>query len=260
MSVFAVFGFGVIESALVGGGFLLVLAVLNRRSIGNIFTGASAQAGKLGRWAKNVDPLAVYQEEVDRGTEKIAQGRQFLAKAAGEVRSSTRRVHDLETEVAQLNYKIDTAQSAGDPNKTVEGYALDLGDADTKLAKEQAKLKHDTERFNNFSAQVLEGQNQVEEARKKSRELGLELEQSSREKEMNEFARGFDPNGFVGGNKLKEAEEALQRQIDENRGSADADNALNQRVVRENADKQLDRAARAKAILARRAEAKDKNA
>ena len=254
----ALFAFGLWEFGGVVLVLVAVLAVLNFRSLKRLWGAASVQAGKVGRWAKSQDPLAVYQERIDEGTEKIAKGRQFLASAAGEVRTSTRKVQELEQEVAQLNNRIDTAERNGDPNNTMEGYALDLADADERLAKARAKLERDTARFNSFSAAINEGKEQVEQARKEARELGMQLEQSQREKEMNEFAASFSPNNVFGDNSLAEARDALQRQIDENQGAGDADAALNQRAAREAKDRELDRKAKAQAILARRAAAKDK--
>ena len=94
---------------------------------------ASVQAGKVGRWASEKDPLAVFQERIDEGTEKIAKGRQFLGQAGGEVRSAKRAVVELLTEEVRLNSRIDTAEKAGDPNHTLEGYALELADVEEKL-------------------------------------------------------------------------------------------------------------------------------
>lgn len=248
----ALFAVGFFE---IGLGVLVVLALValfNFRALKRLFGAASVQVGKVGRWAKSQDPLAVYQERIDEGTEKIAKGRQFLASAAGEVRGSTRKVQELEQEVAQLNHRIDLAEAAGDPNNTMEGYALDLADAEDRLTKARAKLERDTARFNSFSTAINEGKEQVEQARKEARELGMQLEQSQREKEMNEFAASFSPNNVFGDNSLAEAREALQRQIDENQGAGDADAALNQKAAREAADRQLDRKAKAQAILAAR--------
>jgi hypothetical protein len=242
--MFAVFGLGFGELLFGALIVIAIIALLNRRALGNIWTGLSAQVGKAGRWAKNKDPLAVFQEEVDRGTEKIAQGRQFLGKAGGEVRSSTRAVQEAEEEVQRLNARIDTAEAAGDPNKTADGYYEQLDTAKTALTVAQSKLLRDKLRFEQFSAQVVQGQKDVEGARRKARDLGLQLEQSEREKEMNEFARSFDPHSFTVNNKLREAEDALKHQIDENRGTSDADEALSGQRAAELKDEDLARKAR----------------
>lgn len=277
--MFAVFGLGFGEIAV---GVLVVLglvALLNFRALKRLWGAGSVQVGKVGRWASSKDPLAVYQERIDEGTEKIGKAKGFLGQAGGEVRSARRAVTEATQEVTRLNSRIDTAEAAGDPNHTVESYALQLADAEEKLghAPEGTTLKPDgtfegqavnpsdqgagaigrlyraVVRFDGFSASVLEGQTQVEEARKEARELGMELEQSQREKEMNQFANSFNPNGFMGDEGgLKDARDKLKQQIDDNRGSGDADAALNVSRTNEAKDRELDRKARAAEILAAR--------
>jgi hypothetical protein len=278
--MFAVFGLGFGEIALAVVVVVVLIGLLNFRALKRLFNAGSVQVGKVGRWASNKDPLAVYQERIDEGTEKIGAAKGFLGQAGGEVRAAKRDVADRTSEVTKLNNRIDVAEKAGDPNNTLEGYALELADAEERLghAPEGTTLKPDGTfdgkpvnpsdngagaigrlyramvRFDNFSAAVLEGQTQVEEARKEARELGMELEQSQREKEMNAFASSFNPDGFMGGddNGLKAAREKLKQQIDDNRGATDADAALNVNATNRAKDRDLDRKARAEAILAAR--------
>ena len=65
--------------------------------------------------------------------------------------------------------------------------------------------------YENFARQVEIGQAKVAEARLKAARLGLELEQSRREKEMAKFASdfSFDPQGFH--SDLARAEELINR-------------------------------------------------
>lgn len=247
MNLFAVTGVEIGLVLAVVGGVLLVFTTAGRR----ILSAVGVQWGKAGRWAKKQDPLAVYQQRVDEGTEKIAKARASLGQFAGEVRSSTRAAQDAQAEVTRLTNRIETAMAAGDPNKTAEGYALQLADAEKKLAKANEKLGRDTDRFNNASSSIEEGKRQVEQARQECRELGMELEHSKREREMNEFAAGFDPNSFMGDNSLADAREQLQKQIDENRGMGDADAALNKQRAAEAKDRELERQARAADVLKR---------
>jgi hypothetical protein len=277
------FAFGFFE---IGIGALIVvglIAVFNFRALKRLFSAGSVQVGKIGRWASEKDPLAVYQERIDEGTEKIAKGRQFLGQAGGEVRSAKRSVTELQTEAVRLNNRIDTAEKAGDPNHTLEGYALELADVEEKLGHgpqggwnfdgKECKFVQTQEsqwstedqgtgalgrlfraqlRFDNFSAQILQGQEQIETARKEARDLGMELQQSQHEKEMNEFANSFDPSSFGSDDTLKAARDKLKQQIDDNRGSGDANAALNVKASSRAKDAQLERSARAQEILARR--------
>lgn len=231
---------------IVGMVIVLALFVFGHKTnvAGDVSTSLSAQVNKFGKWFKNTDPLAVFQQEVDAGTQKISKAKQFLGSAASEVRSSTRLVHEAEEEITRLNNRIDAVEKANDPNNTADGYYEQLDNANTRLKNAQEKLSRDKTRFDTFSAQVVQGQRDVVSAREKARELGLQLVQSQREKEMNEFAHSFDPHSFVGNNKLTEAEDALKRQIDENRGASDADSALLGQRNSELKDADLERQAR----------------
>lgn len=236
------------------GGVLALLAVCTsggRRAIGRFVTAISAQFGNMGRWAKNVDPLAVYKDAIDAGEESMARAKTFLATIAGDKRNAESEVENAIREVARLNNKLDLAQNAGDPNNTVEGYALDLADAETRQENAKAELARVQGRFDEYTLQFNTAKAQIEQARKEAKELGTELQRSEREKEMDAFAQSF--NAGAGLDDLSQARDALKRKINENRGSVDANKALNQQAVREAKDADLERKAKAQEILARRA-------
>ena len=109
--------FGVVGVALV------VLLVLNRRAVKNMFSGASAQVGELGRWAKNSDPLAIYKETVDNGLENIEKAKKTLEVCRGQVRSLERQVNEGTTEQKRLTNRIEAALNNGDTNNTAKDYA-----------------------------------------------------------------------------------------------------------------------------------------
>lgn len=236
---------------LVVGLVLVGACLVNFTAVKRMFAYFAGQLSNLGRWFKDRDPLTVMKNRSESGTQMIANARLNLGKAGGEVRSSNRAVAAAQEEVDRLNNRIQTAKDAGDPNNTLTGYALQLADAEDKLQKAKDKLSRDQARFDNFSTQVEEGRRLVEEARKEARELGLELEQSEQEKEMNEFANQFDPTSFAADDSYNEAREAVKRKIDQNRGMADADAAINKQRANEAKDRDLERQAKAKEILSR---------
>jgi hypothetical protein len=103
MTLFAVGTVGTV--ALVVVGVLVLLALLNWRSFKRLWGAASVQAGKVGRWASEQDPLAVYKETIDNGVDNISKAKS-LEGAAGLVRTVQRQVDDGEKEVKRLDSRI----------------------------------------------------------------------------------------------------------------------------------------------------------
>ncbi len=235
----------------VGGIALVLLAVLNRRALGRLFSAASAQVGKVGRAAQEADPLAMYQEAVDDGVENIQRAKKGLEQSKGLVRSVERQVEQGRKEKARLEHRIQTVLDQGDPNGTVNDYALQLAEIEQNLAANEAQLKTHTESYNNFCAQVEMGQKKVADARRKAATLGMQLQQSQREKEMADFASTFSPTGFDADGTLARAEALINQRIDSNRAAGDVANDLSRQGLAEAADDKLEREAAAASILER---------
>ena len=105
--------------------------------------------------------------------------------------------------------------------------------------------------YENFAHQVELGQAKVAEARLKAARLGLELEQSRREKEMAKFASdfSFDPKGLH--SDLARAEELINRKIDANRAVGEvAADMSKQTLINADTD-EAERKAAAAEILSR---------
>lgn len=230
---------------------LVILAVLNRRSFKRLFSAASAQAGKVGRAAQEADPLAMYQEAVDDGVENIQRAKKGLEQSKALVRSVERQVNEGKKNQTRLTNRIQAAMDAGDPNDTCTEYALQLAEVEAGLATNTAQLKQHSESYNNFCKQVEMGQKKVAEARRKSQQLGIQLEQSKREKEMAQFAGEFSPGGFDEDGSLARAEQLINQKIDGNRAAGDVANDLSRQGLAEAADDELERQAAAADVLAR---------
>jgi phage shock protein A len=236
---------------IVGGVALLILAVLNRRAFTRLFSAASAQVGKVGRAAQEADPLAMYQEAVDDGVENIQRAKRGLEQSKSLVRSVERQVDQGRKEKARLEHRIQTVLDQGDPNGTVNDYALQLAEVEQNLATNEAQLKTHTESYNNFCSQVELGQKKVADARRKAATLGMQLQQSQREKEMADFASTFSPTGFDSDGTLARAEALINQKIDTNRAAGDVANDLSRQGLAEAADEKLERDAAAASILER---------
>ena len=120
------------------------------------------------------------------------------------------------------------------------------------MKSNQDQLGRSEEMYKNFVKQVETNQTKVSDARREARDLGLELEQSEREKELTTFARDFAKTNSVDlGGGLAEAREAVRQRIDQNRAAGDVALDLSRQGVAEASDDELERNQRADDILAR---------
>lgn len=114
-----------------GGGFVLFIlviwAVLNSSSLKNFFQSGRAQLGKAGRWAKQVDPVAIHQQAIDDAENEVREANTGLASIDKMLIISNREVNRLTEEKQSLEKKIKTALANNDPNKTLDGYAIEFG-------------------------------------------------------------------------------------------------------------------------------------
>lgn len=231
---------------------LVVMLIVNKRAVKNIYSGASAQVGELGRWVKNADPLAIYKEAVDNGLENIEKSRKTLESIQGQVRSLKRQVQEGDREQKRLTNRIETALINNDPNQTVKEYALQLESIERNLEFNRSQLSRSEEMYNNFIKQIETNQKKVLDARREAKDLGLQLEESEREKELKTFTTNFtNSNAFEFSDSLEEAKEAIRQKIDRNRAVGDVALDLSRQGVAESADDDLERDQRAEDILAR---------
>jgi phage shock protein A len=226
-----------------------VVALINRRAIKDFFTAIRAQFGKAGTKAKNADPMAVWQQELNDASEQIAQHQTGLREAAGDVRRYRREVETGQQEKIRLENLIGIAQANNDPNGTAAGYALELADVEDRLEKDQEKLIKAQKAFDDETSNLALFKKQIDNAKQRAREKGRELAQSERSKKLSEFAANFDPNSFL--NNISEAEDEVDRQIDDNLGAGDVDRAMNSEKFKRLKDEELVRQQKAKDILAR---------
>jgi phage shock protein A len=229
----------------------VVLAIVNREALMRILGAGRAQAGKLGRWAEQADPLALLQQAVDDGVANIQQAKKGLEDCRALVLSVQRQVDSGEKDKARLESRIQGVLAQGDPNHTAKEYALQLAEVERQLEQNKGQLAKHQETYGNFAKQVEIAQKRVLEARRKADELGIALELSQREKEMAQFASSFsfNPDGLKGG--LSHAEELVQQQIDKNRAAGDVAVDLSRSKLAEAADDEAERDAEAAKILQR---------
>jgi phage shock protein A len=234
---------------IVGIAFVALL-LLNRRALGNMLFAARAQVGELGRAVKNADPVANFKQAIDDGLDTIDRSKKSLETVATQLRSLNRQLDEGTTEKTRLENRIRAALSNGDPNKTAADYALQLEAVERNLKANQEQKARTQQLYDGFAKTIESNQKKVAEARREIADLGIQLEQSEREKELTRFAAEFDKGVDVGAG-LADARAAIQAKIDANRAAGDVALSTSTQRQAELADDELERQQRADDILAR---------
>jgi phage shock protein A len=234
---------------------ILILAVITvvfgLPALVKMLNAGTAQAHKAGRRMEEADPLALLNQAVDDGVASILNAKTGLDNYRVLILSVQRQVENGEKEKARLEARIKEAIEAGDPHGSAREYALMLADVEENIQTNREQLQKHKETYENFARQVEAGQSRVLAARQKATLLGLELEQSKREKEMARFARdfSFDPDGL--NSDLARAEELIYQKIDANRAVGHVAEDLTKPILAESVDEEKERKAAAAKILER---------
>jgi phage shock protein A len=229
----------------------VLLAIVNVPSLIKALRAGSAQTNKVGHRLEEADPLALLNQAVNDGVASIQNAKKGLENYRALILSVQRQVENGEKEKARLEARIREAIEAGDPNRTAQEYAMMLADVEQNIAANQEQLQRHKETYENFAQQVEVGQGRVLAARQKAAVLGLELEQSKREKEMARFARNFTFNPQGLDTDLARAEELIYQKIDANRAVGQVAEDLIKPIVAESVDEERERKAAASKILER---------
>jgi phage shock protein A len=230
----------------------ILLAIVNAPALIRALRAGSAQAGAIRRRCEDADPLALLNQAVDDGVASIQNAKKGLENYRGLILSVQRQVENGEKEKARLESRIREAIDAGDPKRTAHEYALMLADVEQNIAANREQLQRHKETYENFAKQVEVGQSRVLAARQKAELLGLELEQSKREKEMARFAQDFSFNPKGLDTDLSRAEELIYQKIDANRAVGHvAEDLTNVPILPEMIDEEKERKAAAAKILER---------
>lgn len=211
----------------------------------------AAQVNKLKRRANEADPIALLNQAVDDGVASIQNAKIGLENYRVLILSVQRQLENGEKEKARLEARIREVLQEGDPHRTAREYALMLADVEENITTNREQLARHKQTYDNFAKQVEVGQSRVLAARQKATLLGLELEQSKREKEMAQFARdfSFDPDGL--NSDLARAEELIYQKIDANRAVGHVAEDLIKPILAESVDEEQERKTAAAKILER---------
>jgi phage shock protein A len=228
----------------------VVFVVFGIPMLVKMLTAGAAQTHKLQKKLDDADPLAMLNQAVDDGVASIQNAKIGLDNYRVLIQSVQRQVENGEKEKARLEARIREVLEAGDPHRSAQEYAMMLADVEENIAANREQLEQHKTTYENFARQVEAGQARVLAARQKATLLGLELEQSKREREMARFARGFsfDPNGL--NSDLARAEERIYQEIDANRAVGHVADDLTKPIL-ESPTEEKDRKSAAAKILER---------
>lgn len=242
--MFTIIGYGI--GVLVVG--MLSVFAINKAAGVNVFKWARAGIGQGARNLAGTNLNAQLQEAVDQALQKVAKGREGLGRIGGMKRSIERQLKDLQAEESQYVTLIKQTQAAGDPNNTLQGYALQLATTREQIAINQAQYDEISAQFDDYSQDILDGDAAVKEVQQKAKMVQARLQMSESKKAMAEFANGFNPNKISGD--LAVEFNRVEERISQNLGQADAAGVGAEQRRGERADRQLQKKLAADAILA----------
>jgi phage shock protein A len=196
-------------------GVILVLAMWQRKAIKRFFSAGGAQIGKLSRWVYGMDPIAIYQAEVDKSAEEIQEAREGLEQFKGHVARLQRQVAQGAKKVEDLKGIIRNHLQNGNEDKATS-YAIELQGALTKLEKDKTKLVEQEGRYELNLKKMRLANQRIRDAKEKAETLQSDLRLSKADAEMSKLAQNFEIKTSSIDN-LNEIEDEIQRQIDANR-------------------------------------------
>jgi phage shock protein A len=182
--------------------------------LGRIWNSIAAQFNKLANAIRGYDPIAEMQYEYDRSVEQIKEGREGLAQYRALVERVTRQVEESRKHVALLEAKIKAYLNAGDRD-TASKFALELKRAKDDSAENEKQLALHEQAYQNNLLKIQNAVKKLDEVKHRISKYDADLKMSRAEAEMAQLANQFH---FDVTTDFGQAEQAIQDQIDRNRG------------------------------------------
>ena len=240
------------ETLLIVGVVVLCVAAVSppaRRFFKAVIAWVGGQAEKAAETVAGADPLAVYKSQVANAAEAGKNASKVVEAAAKQLISLQGQIDSDLKEQTRLTNRITAVLQSGDPNHTAENYALQLERVEENLATNKAQLDSAQSTYDENLKLVEQYENEVVFARKDAEAKGFELQSSQAEKELRQMSVGLRDNLNLG--ELATARRRVQEKIDANRGASKAAADLGRHTSAEQADEDLERKARAAAVLDR---------
>lgn len=196
-------------------GIVLVLVLFQRRNIRRLFAAGGAQFGKFSRWIWGIDPIAIYQAEVDKSAEEIQEAREGLEQFKGHVARLQRQVISGAKRVEDLKQIIKNHLQNGNEDKATS-YAIELQSGMVSLQRDQIKLTEQEIRYEMNLKKMKLANQRIRDAKEKAETMQSDLRLSKADAEMSKLAQNFEIKTSSIDN-LSEIEDEINRQIDANR-------------------------------------------
>lgn len=206
---------------LVGVGLLLF--VLKKTAFSRVSEAGGAQVNKASRWLWSKDPVAVFQNRIDNASDNMKESVEKVKKYKGSIRGMNRRVEKATNEVKELEYRL---KNAINKNDDVAGakIATDLANAQDIL-QDATKIRDDaTADYENNLRIIRESEDAIADAQKRCNQKKQKLDMAKANTALREMKAGLKVTG-VTGSTFGDAEEEIDKQIDDElaKGDVDAD-------------------------------------
>ena len=231
---------------------LVVVAAVfppSRRFFKSVYFWISGQTEKLSEVVSSADPLAVYRSQVAGAADAGKNASKVVESAARQLVSLQQQIDSDLKEQTRLTNRITAVLQSGDPNRTAESYALQLERVEHNLEVNKAQLDSAQTTYDDNLKLVEQYESEVVNARKDAEALGFQLQSSQAEKDLRQMSVGLHDKLNLGD--LASARRRVQEKIDANRGASKAAADLGRHSSAEQADDDLERKARAAAVLDR---------
>lgn len=240
-------------SWIVGGVVVaVILAAVSppaRRFFKNLGRVAGSQVDALGNVVGGIDPLQQYKTEIANAAEGAKNAQSVVDNSAVQLVSLQSQIEADLSEKTRLENRLRAVVANGDPNKSADRLALDLERIERNLDENSKQLESAQTNYDKNLDLVSKYEVKITELRKDAQTLGLQLEQSEAEKKLAVATSSLKSKLDL--SNLSETRNKVLAQINANRGVTKANNDMAGAVSADEADDDLERKERAKAILAR---------
>lgn len=200
------------------GGLFVALRLLNRRSSNDVFHLGRTKAGKIGAFAKNIDPAEQMIQAAEDAEGELAQAYQALTACDALKSSLERQVAAGERMVKTLEVNLTKKlASASDTDPEVQSLAKRLRTARTELETNTAQLNAQRDLYESTSKSIKTVAARVEGYKQEAKRLDVQLKLSEQTAKIQSAVASINLGGANEAfNRIDQYREVAMSQIDQN--------------------------------------------
>lgn len=194
----------------------VICLILGRRNVAKWLKIGRAQATKATKAAANADPTAMLQQEIDDATAQLGRAKRGVETYKAFVNRLTRQVEANKADVVKYQSRVDHFLEEGTQDRA-EGEFANLQRVQNDLKENTAQLEEAKTEYSRQMQDMQDATRSIRDAEERARTMGAKLELAKARKEAKGLVASAS-GASIGGDlnsSLKDAEDALQRQIDE---------------------------------------------